>query len=40
MEGVEKGTVLSKLLGGGMKKILENKVIIKCGSKRTYGVIA
>ena len=40
MEGVERGTVLAKLLGGGMKKTLENKVIVRLPNKRSYGVIA
>ena len=40
MQGAEKGTVLSRLLAKGMKKTMENKVIVKCGDKRTYGVVA
>ena len=40
MQGAEKGTVLSRLLAKGMKKTMENKVIVKCGDKRTYGIVA
>ena len=37
---LKKGSTLSKLLGNGMKKSMENKVIVKCVEKRTYGIVA
>ena len=39
-EEVKRGSALSRLLSNGMRKIMENQVIVKCGGKRTYGVVA